>query len=158
MVIKRVYQVLMYLIIVAVTIMMLITVADVSGRYLFSSPIQGTVELVRILLAVTACCSIAYAQFMKRHIRLDFIFERLSSKRGLVIDGITLLLAVVVMSFVTYGCIDVAITQTIEGEYEMGLVNFPIWPGRIVIALSFVLLTIQFALHMVESFRLALRK
>ena len=144
--------------IVCIAAMMVSTVADVTGRYLFNNPILGTIELNRILLSVVAACTLTYCQSMKRHIRVEFLLYRLSSKPRQIVDGLELLLAMVVIGFIAYGCIDLAYTATMQGEYEMGVINFPTWPGRLALAAGCLVLSIQLAVHTIESFRLALRK
>jgi TRAP-type C4-dicarboxylate transport system permease small subunit len=58
---------------VAVIVIMLVTVADVAMRYLFNSPIKGTLDLTQMAMVVTVFCAIAYAGWTGRHIVVDMI-------------------------------------------------------------------------------------
>jgi TRAP-type C4-dicarboxylate transport system permease small subunit len=52
--------------------MMLITCADVVGRYL-GYPIKGTFDIVGLLGTLVAALPLAYTQMMKRHVAMDFM-------------------------------------------------------------------------------------
>jgi TRAP-type C4-dicarboxylate transport system permease small subunit len=58
---------------VAVLFIMLVTVADVALRYLFNSPIKGTLDLTQMAMVITVFCAIAYAGWTGRHIVVDMI-------------------------------------------------------------------------------------
>ena len=58
---------------VAVVFIMLVTVADVAMRYLFNSPIKGTLDLTQMAMVVTVFCAIGYAGWTGRHIVVDMI-------------------------------------------------------------------------------------
>ena len=60
--------------------MMLLTVADVIGRYFFNRPIKGTWELVGLLLVCAGTWGLAYCQMEKAHISIT-IMEGFFSKR-----------------------------------------------------------------------------
>ncbi len=54
-------------------VMMLVTVADVSLRYLFNRPIRGSYELVESLLLLFVFNSMAAAFFARRNIVIDLL-------------------------------------------------------------------------------------
>jgi TRAP-type C4-dicarboxylate transport system permease small subunit len=72
--------------------MMMVTVFDVIGRYFFNSPIKGAWELVGILLVGAGTWGMAYCQVKKGHIRVDFIWQRLSRKTQVVLTSFANLL------------------------------------------------------------------
>ena len=57
-------------------VMMLISVADVIGRKFFMYPIQGTAELVGMLLVIAASWGLGYCALIKAHIRITIFIER----------------------------------------------------------------------------------
>ena len=136
-----------------IIVMMLSTTANVIGRYLFSFPIVGTVELNRTLLVFTAFLALGYTQLKKQHIQVGFLLRRLSPSRRILIDGFESLFALVVMGFISYVFCVEAYTATVQGEYEIGLIAFPMWPGRIALALGCVMLCVQYLVEVVGSFR-----
>ena len=84
----------------AMTIMVLIQVVS---RYVFQSPTAFTEELVRYLLIWTGFIGAAYAFFVRAHMALVFVREKLpeASRRLLVIfiDAVVLLFAAGVMIY-----------------------------------------------------------
>jgi TRAP-type C4-dicarboxylate transport system permease small subunit len=65
---------------IVLAFMMLLTVADVIGRYFFSRPIKGTWELVGLLLVCAGTWGLAYCQMEKAHISIT-IMEGFFSRR-----------------------------------------------------------------------------
>lgn len=57
----------------AVLFIMLVTVADVAMRYLFNSPIKGTLDLTQMAMVVIVFGAIGYAGWTGRHIVVDMI-------------------------------------------------------------------------------------
>ena len=158
MLLKRTMQVLGSIAIVFLVLMMISTVVNVSGRYLAKSPLIGTIELNRTLLVYVALFSIGYAQLMKKHIKVDIVLERFSPRTRLIMEGLALLLALAVMGYITYGSSIVAYEETVRGEAERGIINFPMWPGRIAVALGFLVLCIQYVVDILETRRSLLRE
>lgn len=133
--------------------MMVAVTADVGGRHLFNSPIPGVTELARMLLVYTVCFALGYTELMKRHIRMELVLTRLSPKRRMLVEGLQLLLALVFIGFATYAASVVAHTSTLQGEYETGLIDFPMWPGRIALAIGCLMLSLQYVTGIINSFR-----
>ena len=57
--------------------MMLITVADVAGRYLFNSPLPGATELTGLLLSATIFVGLPAVCFDEEHVTVDLLADRL---------------------------------------------------------------------------------
>ena len=144
--------------VILILLMMVSTTADVGGRYLFNNPIPGTFELNRTLLVFVVFLTLGYAQLMKRHIRVELLPTRLPPRAGILLDGFGVLLGLALMGAITYGASITAYDATITGEYETGLINFPMWPGRIALAVGCLVLSIEYVLSMIEDFRYSLRK
>src|SRR4030066_331803 len=61
-------------------VLMMLGAADVVGRYLFNSPIQGTMEVSELLLAGIVFFGWAYTQAARGHITVDLFFSRIPSR------------------------------------------------------------------------------
>ena len=68
------------------------------------------------------------------------------------------LLALVIVAMITYGSISAAYVSTVEGEHEVGLLNYPIWPGRIALAIGLFTLCLQYVVDILNGFFSYLRK
>ncbi len=53
--------------------MMLLTTADVTGRYFFNSPILGTVELTQLMLAALVFLSLPVVCWRQEHVSVDLL-------------------------------------------------------------------------------------
>ncbi len=82
--------------------MMLLTVADVIGRYFFNHPIKGTWELVGLLLVCAGTWGLGYCQMEKAHISITILLERFSKQVKLLISMIATLLGLVGFSLISW--------------------------------------------------------
>ena len=83
-------------------IMMLLTVADVFGRYFFLSPIKGGWELTGLLLIPAATWGMEQCQINKHHIRVRLCLDRFSPKVQEIFDSIAYLIGLGIFSFLSW--------------------------------------------------------
>jgi TRAP-type C4-dicarboxylate transport system permease small subunit len=57
----------------AILFMMLVTVADVAMRYLFNSPIKGTLDLTQMAMSIAVFLALAYCGWTGGHIFVDVL-------------------------------------------------------------------------------------
>ena len=57
--------------------MMLMTVANILGRWLFNRPVRGTIELTEIGMVAIVFLGLSYAQVREDHIRVDLLYNAL---------------------------------------------------------------------------------
>jgi len=60
--------------------LMLLTTADVIGRYLFNKPILGVLELTQFMMVCLVFLGMIYTQAENGHISVDILASRCSSK------------------------------------------------------------------------------
>lgn len=131
--------------------MTLAVVADVTGRYLFNSPINGTAEMVTMMVVVVLYMQIAYTLRSGRMTRSDAFYTRLVERRpkignalGLVfhLAGVCLAAAIMIGAWPKWNA------AWREGYY-VGVIDvftFPEWPLLLVIFLGCGLTGLQFVL------------
>ena len=151
--IKQVNQWLATVAVVLVFVMMLSITADVCLRFFANTPILGAVELNRMLLVLVIFFTLGYCQLRKQHINVELVLTLMPQRRKLLIETLEILLAFVVVGFFTYGSFLTACKSTVEREYAMGVVSFPIWPGRIAIAVGLFMLSMQYLADVITGFR-----
>ena len=71
---------LAYLGAAALFVMMLLTTADVTGRYLFNKPILGAFELTEFLVLILIFSFLAHTQAEKTHVSVDLLLRRFPKK------------------------------------------------------------------------------
>lgn len=77
-------------------LMVFYVTADVFGRYFFTSPIRGTLEVSQIMLLLITFFSIAYTQSVKGHVRMEVIFDRWSPRVKQALDIIYALIGIAI--------------------------------------------------------------
>ena len=128
-----------------------VTVVSVIGRALFSSPIQGDVELVQLGCAIVVASFMPYTQFRHGNIIVDFFTTGVAPGTRARLDALGTLLYALMMALV---CWRVAAggLQAWGNEETSSLMAIPIWipyllmlPG---LALSAVLGSVQTVDHL----------
>ncbi len=65
--------------------LMLLTTADVVGRYFFNSPIIGVFDLTHFAVLIMAFLGLAYCGFQGGHIVIELLYDRLSPSTASVL-------------------------------------------------------------------------
>ncbi|MFC1902183.1 TRAP transporter small permease subunit [Chloroflexota bacterium] len=129
-----------------IAIMALVVFGNVIGRFLFRSPLLGTLELVEFMMIVIASVAIPYAAIKRGNVRIDLITSRLSRRIRAVLATITYFLsigAVAVIASQAY----VTSASDLKG-LDLGkmltteVLSIPIAPFRFILFLGFLALCI----------------
>lgn len=131
-------------------IMVFLVTADVIGRWLFSRPITGAVELTELGLSMVIFLSIAYTHLKEEHITIDFLIDRLSENTQNIVNGIINIVIMIVLilmgsSIFWYG--ERLLTSgTVTGDLSLPihLFAFVAGVGTFVFALTALLLAVKY--------------
>ena len=119
-------------------IMMINTVADVCGRYFFLSPIEGTFELVGIMLVIAGSLGLGYCQLNKGNIRITVISDLLPSKGQNIIYLISYIVGAVTCGMIAWqGALrawDYIFKELGGKTVTLGLI---FWPFMMLLAIGF---------------------
>jgi TRAP-type mannitol/chloroaromatic compound transport system permease small subunit len=135
-----------------VVAMTLAVVADVSGRYIFNSPINGTAEIVTMLVVVVLYLQLAYTLRSGRMTRSDAFHTRLVERRPAIGNAMGLLFnaaGACLMAAIMIGAWPKWLAAWREGYY-IGVIDvftFPEWPLLFVIFFGCGLTGLQFISH-----------
>ena len=102
-------------------------------------------------LVVIVFFGLAQTQLNDDHIRMDLLLNYSSGRAKLALEIFGLTLALLLYAFITYTTIPVMIHSIAIGEYETGLIPFPMWPARIFMSLGLFLLVLQLAADLVRK-------
>jgi TRAP-type C4-dicarboxylate transport system permease small subunit len=75
----------------ALFLMMLLVAADVIGRYVFSKPIKGAMEIDELMMVLVVFLVLAYCTLEKGHIRVELLLAHLSRRTQAILDSFTYL-------------------------------------------------------------------
>lgn len=129
------------------------TVIDVGGRFLFNHPLPGSVEIATEMLVMVVFLGITYVQVQKRHIRLEFLMERLSPKAQDRLNILTDFFVLATASFLAWRCVLKAEYSWRIGETAAGIVPIPYAPARTIVAIGFILFAFTVFLQICDRFR-----
>lgn len=112
---ERTGKILNFISAATLTIIMLLTVADVLLRAL-GRPILGTYEVISILLAVVIGFSIPKVSLDRGHVCMEFLLGRLSRKGRAIMLTFTRVLCIVLFLLIGYNLFTVANEFRLSGE------------------------------------------
>ena len=101
-VINKISQITGAIAVVFLVAMMLLTVADVFLRYVFSAPIKGSLELTEYSMVLAGFLGIAWCAVRRGHVKVDLIVRHMPSRAQGITDTITMLLAFTVLPLVVW--------------------------------------------------------
>jgi len=129
-------------------VILVVMVVDVVRRNMAGSSLAGAYEVVTIMLVGVVFLGLAHAERSDSNIKLTLVTSRLPprvARRARFVGGSVSLLLCLVISWATIGAAHGSITR---GEYQQGILSIPIWPSKAIIALGFVVLTIELVLSL----------
>lgn len=133
--------------------MMLLITVDVTGRYVFSSPIPGTLEFTEFLIVFVVFFSLAYVQLTKRHICVELVTQRLPRRVGDGLAVIVLLIAAVFFVMMAWQSWFAGLSALEYREASDGLVQIPVYPPKLAIPFGAALIAIQMLRDAWKRFR-----
>ncbi|MDA8127006.1 MAG: TRAP transporter small permease [Deltaproteobacteria bacterium] len=136
---------------VALTFMMLLTVADVLGRA-FGHPIMGSYEIVGYTLGLVIGFAIPYVSMNKQHVYMDFIVENVSKRNKAILVTFTRLLNISLFLLITYALFVVGNEYRTSGETSPTIM-LPFYPMAYGVAACCFIECIVFVGEIVKSWR-----
>jgi len=136
---------------IAVTVMMLLTVADVLLRA-GGHPIIGTYEIVSLLLALVIGFGIPQVSLDRGHVYMDFILERFSKRGKKVMNTITRLFCIILFLPLGYNLFNVGARFHASGEVS-ATIKIPFYPVAYGVAVCCLLECCVFIFDIVRVWR-----
>jgi TRAP-type C4-dicarboxylate transport system permease small subunit len=136
---------------VSVTVMMLMTVADVflrAGRH----PIIGTYEIVALLLALVIGFGIPQVSLDRGHVSMDFLLDKFSKKARKVTLTLTRVLCLILFAFIGVNLFSVGAAFRASGEVSP-TIQLPFYPVAYGVAVCCLLECCVFIFDIVRIWR-----
>jgi TRAP-type mannitol/chloroaromatic compound transport system permease small subunit len=120
-------------------------VYEVISRKFFQAPTFWAYEVSYMFMGASFMISIAYCLQMRRHIRVDFLYDNVSLKTQAVIDLIGFIALVLPASLlIIYGLWDYLVYAFQNGEQSgESAWNPVVWPFRTTFVIGYALLILQ---------------
>ncbi len=129
----------------------ILTVIDVSGRYI-RLPLPGTLEISTLCLAFSVALTLAHTQALKGNTDVDVLYNCLPRKVQKVTSVFTYFLCVVIVGLMAWRAGSWVGFSRRTQEW-VDIVSWPFWPFKAVMLLGLFCLFLQFILDFVESLR-----
>lgn len=126
-----------------ILIMTVLGTADVAGRYLLNRPIDGAKEATQFMMGGIALFAFAYIQYLREHIAVPLIRERLSGAGAAILDLVFLMLMLATFAVIAWSGALNAISGWRHWDTTHGLVEWPTGPAKMVIPIGSGLLCLR---------------
>ena len=139
---------------IVLLVMMLLISADTIFRYVFHSPIDGTMELSEFFMIAIVYPSLAYAQHLKAHVRVELFVMRLSERGQTVLGIFTDTIGLILWLIIGWKGWDMAVRAWTLGDTTSGILPLPLFPAKVLIPFGAALLCIQLLFDIYGKLRL----
>jgi len=126
-------------------------VPDVIARNFLDVALYGMSEAGVMVLVFVVFLSLPAAQVNLELYRVSAYDHLLSTRAKRIMDALRYALSAAICAGVAYYSILGAVDSTLRNEATYTVVPFPVWPGRISVAIGTMLLAIQFIADFVRS-------
>ncbi|NOQ96069.1 MAG: TRAP transporter small permease subunit [Desulfobacterales bacterium] len=133
--------------------MMLLTIADVFLRKVFSQSILGTVEVTEFMMVILLFFAVTQTEILDGHVRVDLIMSRFGERTQTLVDTITQLVCFLLFGLFTWSTLVYAAKMRASGEVSQDL-WLPVYPFIYVVALGCALLALSL---LIKSFMAYMR-
>lgn len=151
--VKVVYWVAKYLQYIAAAgllALMVLQVANMAGRVIFHSPIEGTTDLGSYMLLVITALGLGWAALEGRHIRVGLLTDHLPARAQFVIELIVMTITLGVVIYLTYVNAWAALTWP---HRTSSVLKIPYEPFRLILAGGFGVLSLCTFVVIVNTIR-----
>lgn len=146
-VIKTITECLAIVSAITLMVIMVAMLFDVIVRSSTGASTPGVYELVETLLIVAAFLGLAYAERSGGNVRVTIFLRWMPPLVARLATRLGTLIAVIILLWMVYATSMQAYESFSVGEVNLGIVSFPLWPSRMVIALGIL----AFLLEMIAT-------
>ncbi len=136
--------------ITGIMLMMFITCIDVLGAKVFKSPFLGAIDIVELSQIVTLSFANSMTLIAGRHIRVEFVFNKLSANTQNLVNTIISLLDLVLFIIIVWRVIVLGYSFHSSGEYSM-TAYIPYHPFAYAIAIACIPVILTFLIVFIKS-------
>ncbi|MBW1999769.1 MAG: TRAP transporter small permease [Deltaproteobacteria bacterium] len=135
---------------IILTIMMLMVFTDVFLRYIFNRPLEGSIELIEIMMALTIALGMAYTGMKRGHIAVELVVSRFSPRIQALLDLFHFLVATILFLLMGWKTAQQALVVG-KRHVTTSVLAIPIYPFVWVLSICAALLGLVFLLHFLQA-------
>lgn len=121
--------------------MIFLGTADVFGRYIFASPVQGSLELMQVIMGAIVMLGWAYTQKEDGHVKVELITNRFPTRARYVLRLIMTLLALFLFATIAYKSWGIALANI---DRRFLVIDFPSGPFYFLVPVGAFFLCLEF--------------
>ena len=130
---------------------MFLGVGDVIGTQVLKSPLPGAKELTESTMVLIVFGALTYAQIKRSHIRVELVYTRMGPRARAIMDVIADIAALLFFTLLLWQAVNEAIFSVQLKEATVGLIRFPLYPARIILAAGTGLLILRLLIDLIED-------
>lgn len=138
-------------------VLMLLVVAHVIGRYFFSLPILGSVELIEFLMVLVVFLGLAECARKRGNVCVELLLDLMPKRVQIFVDAFTCLLGVLIVALITWQSA-VQVKVYWDSGHVSGVHHIPHYPFAVVMVLGWAAFDLVLIVHFVGFLRRALKK
>jgi C4-dicarboxylate transporter DctQ subunit len=128
----------------------LMVMIDVMGRAVGASLLFAE-EVSRYLLIATVYLGLAHTQRMGRHIEINLLTRKLSSKTRKIVDFTALVLALILVAWLTWVTVEPVVENYVLQVKSMGVIRTPMWIPYIFIPIGSAIFALELLLELIKK-------
>jgi|YelNatPaOPRAMG01_1025707.scaffolds.fasta_scaffold91769_2 TRAP-type C4-dicarboxylate transport system permease small subunit len=138
---------LSFIAVASLVIMVLIVVANVVGRYLFSKPIIGTIEIVGLLTVIVVFCVFAFAESQGAHIAVTIISTKIYGVKKIIITSLIFFLGTFFFTLMGWQGLVLMKTNLYPTIRTSSILSIPFAPFMFVMAFGCFIFSLELLIH-----------
>lgn len=127
--------------------MMFLITVDIILRFLFSSPVQGSYEIIELMMAVLVFFAFSQTQRNKGHVKVTLFVDKLPTKAKYICDSAVLFLSAVMAGLVAYA----SFLQASATTAKTSVLYLPTYPVMYLMGVAAAVFTIVLLLDSINS-------
>jgi TRAP-type C4-dicarboxylate transport system permease small subunit len=136
--------------------LMLLSAADVIGRFFFDKPITGTYEISTIMMGAVVLLGWAYTQRSGGHVTVDMFYDKFPQKMKWITTLIVLVLSLALFITITWKSWIVAMNYTADGR-TFKVLDAPSGPTYFLVPVGGFFICLEMILSLIQHFRKGLK-
>ena len=132
---------------------MFLGVADVVGTQMLKSPVPGAYEITESTMTLIVFGALAYAQIRRAHIRVELLYTHVGPRAQAAMDVLADIAGLVFFGLLLWQAFQEAQYSYEINERTVGLIRFPLYPARIVLAAGTALMILRLTLDLIIDVR-----
>ena len=153
-IIRSLSRLLGYVATVMLGFMMLLTVADVTLRYLFNAPITGATELSEFMMVIVVFPAFAWVAVERSHIRVDLLISIWPRRVQLIVEIFVLLLSLGIYCIIAWR----AFVESMTVETTSSLLSVPHFPFYWIMTVGVIMLCLAIISLVIENVATVMKK